>query len=307
MPEYIELSTITPSSSEESVFNRPSTSSGLRNRGGYVQIPINSSNSSISSAGSFSKVRTPSIPRVSGVAFGAGSQYDHIFAGQLGAAAAHPDNPLGKWFEKQIYGVPKDEVYKEEVEKLFKANGLKAVKQYSGYTRKWSQTYKPYELPWNKETKAQWPQHWKLVNPRAGQNKNRKAQQQARDKAVLSRGQPPSHGLVLPFSNNIGPGNPIRPATNRADLIAQGHDLHYQQAKSNSDVLSADREAISQFAHEAIEGQDPISRVHAAVGFLGLGAKHTVERLSGKVFYGKPCLELDRWVRIRKIVRIGTL
>jgi hypothetical protein len=72
--------------------------------------------------------------------------------------------------------------------------------------------------------------------------------QARRDSANLARGEPPRNGLVLPFSNNIGPGNPIRPATNRADLIAQGHDLHYQQAKSDSDVLSADREAISQFA-----------------------------------------------------------
>jgi hypothetical protein len=66
MSEYIELSTITPSSSEESVFNQPSTSTGVRRRGGYVSIPINSSNSSISSAGSDSKLRVPNTPRVGG-------------------------------------------------------------------------------------------------------------------------------------------------------------------------------------------------------------------------------------------------
>ena len=82
-------------------------------------------------------------------------------------------------------------------------------------------------------------------------------------------------------------------------------DLHYQQAKSDSDVLSADREAISQFAHEAIQGQDPIPRIHAAVGGVGLGVKHAVEHLSGKVYYGKRCLELDRWVRILRSVLIG--
>lgn len=305
MSEYIELSTITPSSSEESVFNRPSTSSGVRHRGGYVSIPIHSSNSSISSAGSTSKTRVPSNPKVGGAAVAAGNQYQHIFEGQLGSTAAHPNNPLGNWFHKQVYGTTNEQKYLEDVKKLFEPHGLKVEKYNPAPSQKYSQTYKPYGLPWNKETKAQWPQHWKLVNPRAGQNKNRKAQQQARDGAILSRGEPPRHGLVLPFSNNIGPGNPIRPATNRADLIAQGHDIHYQQAKTDSDVLSADREAISQFAHEAIQGKDPLSRIHAAVGGIGLGAKHTVERLTGKVFYGKQCLELDLWVRILRIVLIG--
>jgi len=305
MSEYIELSTITPSSSEESVFNRPSTS-GLRNRG-YVAIPINSSNSSLSSVGSESKTRTSLVPSVGGAVIGAGSQYQRIFENQLGAAAANPENPLGNWFHRKIYGPTDKDKYLEEVEKLYTAKGLRLEKYNPAPGQKYSQNYKPYELPWNKETKAQWPQHWKLVNPRAGQNKNRKAQQQARDRAILSRGEPPRSGVVLPLSNNIGPGNPIRPATNRADLIAQGHDLHYQQAKSDTDVLSADREAILQFAHEAVQGEDPVSRVHAAIGGIGLGVKHAVERISGKVFYGKQCLGLDHLVRIPRIVPIGIL
>lgn len=306
MSEYIELSTITPSSSEESVFNRPSTS-GLRHRGGYVAIPINSSNSSLSSAGSVSKTRTPLVPSVGGAVIGAGSQYQPIFENQLGVAAAHPNNPLSNWINKQIYSPSSERQYIDEVDKLYTANGLRIEKYQPAPGQKYSQNYKPYGLPWNKDSKAQWPQHWKLVNPRVGQSKNRKAQQQARDRAVLSRGEPARNGVVLPLSNNIGPGNPIRPATNGADLIAQGHDLHYQQAKSNSDVLSADREAISQFAYEAVQGQDPISRVHATIGGIGLGVKHAVERLSGKVFYGKQCLELDPLVRIPRIVLIGMI
>lgn len=284
MSEYIELSTITPSSSEESIFNRPSTS-GVRNRGGYTAIPIHSSDSSLSSVGSTSKYRTPSTPRVGAAALGAGTQYQHIFEGQLGAAAAHPNNPLGR----AVTG-NRDDYYASvpwELRRLGLTDRQRLIK--------------PYGDNWNKDTKAKYPQHWKLVNPRRGQNKVKKQKQQPN----LARGEPPRHGLTLPFSNNIGPGNPIRPATNRADLIAQGHDLHYQQAKSNTDVLSADREAISQFAHEAIQGQDPISRVHAAVGGIGLGVKHAVERLSGKVFYGKQCLELDHLVRIPRIVLIG--
>jgi hypothetical protein len=108
---------------------------------------------------------------------------------------------------------------------------------------------KPYGDPWNKDTKAKYPEHWRLVNPRRGLKKVKKQEereaQARRDSANLARGEPPRNGLVLPYSNNIGPGNPIRPATNRADLIAQGHDLHYQQAKSDSDVLSADSWELS--------------------------------------------------------------
>lgn len=295
MSEYIELSTITPSSSEESVFNRPSTSTGVRQRGGYVSIPIHSSSSSLSSAGSISKTRLPPTPRVAGAAAGAGSQYQKIFESHLGAAAANPNNPLSR----AVFGNRDD--YYAAVPWELRRLGLKDRQR----------LIKPYGSPWNKDTKAKYPEHWRLVNPRRGQNKARKQEQleaqKRRDSANLARGEPPPNGLVLPFSNNIGPGNPIRPATNRADSIAQGHDLHYQQAKSDSDVLSADREAISQFAHETVQGQDPISRFHATVGGIGLGVKHTIERLSGKVFYGKQCLELDHLVRILRIVLIGMI
>lgn len=279
MSEYIELSTITPSSSEESIFNRPSTSAGIRHRGGYVTIPISSSSSSISSGGSASKFRAPQITGVTGTGLAAGSNYQHIFEGQLGAAAAHPDNP----FIKAIFG-NRDNYYASVPWELRRL----------GFEDR-DRLIKPHDELWNKETKAKYPEHWRLVNPRRGQSKKKQEQQaQARrDQAVLSRGEPPRNGLVLPFSNNIGPGNPIRPATNRADLIAQGHDIHYQEAKSAADVLSADTEAISQFAYETVQGKDPISRIHAAVGGIGLGIKHTVESLSGKVFYGKLCLELD--------------
>lgn len=294
MSEYIELSTITPSSSEESVFNRPSTS-GVRHRGGYVSIPINSSNSSISSTGSTSKTRYTPIQRVGGAVIGAGSQYQHIFEGQLGAAAADPTNPISR----AIAG-GRDEYYASVPWELRRL-GLEDRER----------LIKPYGDPWNKDTKAKYREHWRLVNPRRGQNKLKNQShletQVQKDPVKPVRVEPPRSGLVLPFSNNIGPGNPIRPATNRADLIAQGHDLHYQQAKSDSDVLSADREAISQFAHEAVQGQDPVSRIHAAVGGIGLGAKHAVERLTGQVLYGKQCLELDHWVLILRIVQTGTL
>jgi hypothetical protein len=88
---------------------------------------------------------------------------------------------------------------------------------------------KPYGDPWNKDTKAKYPEHWRLVNPRRGLKKVKKQEereaQARRDSANLARGEPPRNGLVLPYSNNIGPGNPIRPATNRADLHCAGSRL----------------------------------------------------------------------------------
>ena len=93
-------------------------------------------------------------------------------------------------------------------------------------------------------------------------------------------------GLTLPFSNNIGPGNQIAPAKSAADAIAQGHDLHYQAATKDSDVLSADKEAISHFVHEAINAQDPVSQAQATIGAIGLGIKHGVENVIG-VQYGE--------------------
>lgn len=162
---------------------------------------------------------------------------------------------------------------------------------------------KPYGQPWNAETKAQYPRHWNLVKP----PDIVKSQPQPKQEPVLSRGQPVTYGKTLPFSNNIGPGNSIQPALTNADLVAQGHDLHYQLAKKDSDVLSADREAISQFAHEAVSGSDPISQLQAGAGAIGLGIKHIAESALGKVIYGgkficsgfngfvSGCLEQDHW------------
>lgn len=96
-----------------------------------------------------------------------------------------------------------------------------------------------------------------------------------------------SSGLVLPFSNNIGPGNTISESRSRSDTIAQGHDLHYKDATSDLDVLSADREAISQFAYETVNPENPISQLQAGIGVIGLGAKHAIDKLTGKVTYGK--------------------
>ncbi|QHY93495.1 structural protein [Ambidensovirus_Croatia_17_S17] len=267
MGEYIVLDgfnsgSSSASTSTETLFQQPTERTSLLNRSrvhpgyGASKLPL----------------------RPTGAAGAAGSQYDAIFQSQLGRAAA-TGNPLGLFKHRDAYyaSVP------FELRRLPLADRQKYIK--------------PYNVPWNKETKTQFRQHWRLVNPRAGQKRLQQQQQAAKQKEVeanraqanLARGEPTWYGkaLTLPLSKNLGPGNRISPATNTADVIAQGHDLHYQDAKKDSDVLQADREAINQFTHEAIQGSDPVSRLHAAVGAVGLGIKHTVESLTGKVIYGE--------------------
>lgn len=200
--------------------------------------------------------------RLSGAGAHAGEQYQQIFEGQLGAAAADPNNPVGDFFYRWVYGQPE--------------NPDKSTYTNIHGTYLHSDKVKPTDLKWNKETRAKYPEHWKLER---AHRKSQKPKEEEQKKE-------PTRGLTLPFSNNIGPGNSIQPARTRADFIAQGHDLHYQDAKKASDVLSADREAIGQFAQEAISGTDPISKLQALAGAAGLGAKHLAESLTGKVFYG---------------------
>lgn len=202
----------------------------------------------------------------------AGQQYDSIFQGQLGRAAADPDNPLGEALDKLFYPNRITEAQHKEIASIIEDSGF--------LTR---EELKPASLKWNKETREKYPLHWKEVR----NQRNRLAEKLPKVQPLNTQKQVvQGEGVVLPFSHNIGPGNPIRPAKNPADFIAQGHDLHYKDAKKASDVLSADKEAISQFAHEAVSGQDPISRIHAAVGGIGLGIKHGIESLTGKVIYG---------------------
>lgn len=90
--------------------------------------------------------------------------------------------------------------------------------------------------------------------------------------------------ITLPFSKNIGPGNIISPAETVADKIAQGHDLHYKDAKNQKDISNADLEAIHQFANEYVYGRNPISQAQAGVGAIGLAGKHILENHYGSIY-----------------------
>ena len=86
-------------------------------------------------------------------------------------------------------------------------------------------------------------------------------------------------GLVLPNSEFIGPGNPIHigAAKNPAEQIAKDHDLAYTNAKTHSDVQSADREAYYKFRDEYHKSGD----YYAKIGQLGLQAKYGIEKVIG--------------------------
>lgn len=93
-------------------------------------------------------------------------------------------------------------------------------------------------------------------------------------------------GIVLPFSNNIGPGNTIQEPASLADAIAAEHDRAYSVSKTAADVYKADTKAIGDFAYEAIYGSNPVSQLQAGVGSVGLSVKHAAEKSLGKVLYG---------------------
>jgi len=179
----------------------------------------------------------------------AGSNYDKIHQQQLGVAAS-TGNQLNLFKSR-------DEYY----------DSIPIELRQLGFQDR-QEKIKPYGVSWNKESKQQYKEHWKLVNPRAGQ------------KRVNS-------GFVLPFSNNIGPGNTVQEALNPADKIAQGHDISYSNAKSDKDIQDSDTVAIGQFVQEAVGGSNPISSAQAIVGAVGLAGKSLIERIAGKAIYGK--------------------
>lgn len=229
--------------------------------------------------------RLPVKPSV-GTGIAAGQQYQKIFETQLGNAASDVNNPVGDFLGRLFY----PDAYAKEDARRAETN--RKIAEY--YEKKRLAERKPDHLNWNKETRKRYPVHWKEF--RDQRNATRKAEEEKKA------------GLVLPFSNNIGPGNSIQEPLNAADAIAEAHDISYAKAKKDSDVLQADKQAISEFAYEAVQGKDPVSRFQAAIGAVGLGIKHGVESLSGKVIYGKQCpVEKGLLVLLLKTVLIGIL
>lgn len=131
-------------------------------------------------------------------------------------------------------------------------------------------------------------------------------------------------GAVLPNSEYIGPGNPIPigAAKNPSEQIAKEHDLAYTNAKTHSDVQSADRDAYTRFRDEHHKSGD----YYAKIAQLGLQAKSNIEKVIGvqyprnlgKIYFADylffihslyfyRCLVKGHWVHIQVKGPIGTL
>lgn len=94
-----------------------------------------------------------------------------------------------------------------------------------------------------------------------------------------------SRYLIFPGHRYLGPGNKLNngPPVDMDDLIAQTHDLAYENAFDKEDVHIADEKAIFSFAIDWLKNKN----WHSAIGALGLGLKHLVEVMCGRVFYPK--------------------
>lgn len=91
------------------------------------------------------------------------------------------------------------------------------------------------------------------------------------------------HGYNLPGHYFIGPGNKAdRPEdpVDRDDAIAKEHDEKYSKAKTEEDILEADKDAINKFDKDWKE----TSNLHSLVGKVGLGIKHTIEKHTGVIY-----------------------
>lgn len=89
--------------------------------------------------------------------------------------------------------------------------------------------------------------------------------------------------FVLPGYKYLGPGNKLNSGApvNSADFIAQKHDNAYHNANTKQDIYDADKEAINEFASNFIEKPT----IGAALGYIGLGAKHIVETSLNTLIY----------------------
>lgn len=93
--------------------------------------------------------------------------------------------------------------------------------------------------------------------------------------------------FVFPGHKYLGPGNELNSGVpiDADDFIAREHDCAYESARCEEDVFVADKKAIFSFAVDLIRNRN----WHSAVGAVGLGFKHLMEKFLGIVLY--PILE----------------
>lgn len=95
--------------------------------------------------------------------------------------------------------------------------------------------------------------------------------------------------MRFPNHRYLGPGNSLNigAPVDIDDAIAEKHDIEYDKIVERSDknfkedIFAADRKAIGDFTSDAITNLN----WHSAVGALGLGTKHIVEKLTNNIIY----------------------
>lgn len=89
--------------------------------------------------------------------------------------------------------------------------------------------------------------------------------------------------MLYPGHKYLGPGNKLDNGTpvDNADRIAQRHDYAYEAAKNRYQVFDADERAITAFAADFVSNPN----LPSLAGFVGLGAKHALERSTNSVIY----------------------
>ena len=85
---------------------------------------------------------------------------------------------------------------------------------------------------------------------------------------------------VLPFSNNIGPGNIPNPkGTNWVDEAAYQHDVAYGNAKSESEIRKADSDFLLKLTSQF--DSNPLHSLHQLFGGIGIASKYAIESVAG--------------------------
>lgn len=85
--------------------------------------------------------------------------------------------------------------------------------------------------------------------------------------------------FLYPGHNYLGPGNPLENGepVDSADKIAKKHDLSYNQATSENDILKSDWESTKEFTSDFFQHPN----LPSATGAIGLGLKTGFERIFG--------------------------
>lgn len=94
-------------------------------------------------------------------------------------------------------------------------------------------------------------------------------------------------GAVLPYSDFIGPGNPIPigAAKSPQDQVAKKHDLEYEEISHKRQKTDDFNKAVKEADIKAINEFDAINHWQAKIGATGLRIKQTVEGAIGHPLY----------------------